>query len=164
MIAIKTAGPERLTFVHQINTVELAISHRGSEIEVKKCHTFRYIGYFSSPYVLCLSRFGRSVVMLSRHDWILIYGFFDFYMTPYCGINPCTYLAVGATAAIFFLDFRGQLFSPHWPDRLSTVGPSRRALPPPSLCEVNGAVARSLSLSLALLHRYNYTRGPSLAL
>lgn len=61
MIAIKTAGPERLTFVHQINTVELAVSHRGSEIEVKKCHTCRYIGYFScSPSVLCLSRFERS--------------------------------------------------------------------------------------------------------
>jgi len=30
VIAIETAGPERLTFVHQIDTMELPTSHRGS--------------------------------------------------------------------------------------------------------------------------------------
>lgn len=78
MIPIKTAGPEHLTFVHQINTVELAISHRGSEIEVKKCHTFRYIAYLSRSLSLSFASEDQAVVILTRRDWISIYGFFDF--------------------------------------------------------------------------------------
>lgn len=50
MIAIETAGPERLTFVHQIDTVEPSYGRTAPQFggtEGKKCHTFGYIGYLS---------------------------------------------------------------------------------------------------------------------
>lgn len=50
MIAIETAGPERLTFVHQIDTVELPTSaprHGSVGQRERNVTRFGYMGYLS---------------------------------------------------------------------------------------------------------------------
>lgn len=63
MIPIKIAGPERLTFVHQINTGTSDIASRLGDRGKEMSHVQRYIAYLSrSLCSLSLSpfRFGRS--------------------------------------------------------------------------------------------------------
>jgi len=79
VIAIETAGPERLTFVHQIDTMEHYQHRIAARLVGKKCHTFGLHRIFISrrPRASHGDRASWPTVSTSAMD-IDTHGFFDF--------------------------------------------------------------------------------------